>query len=155
MLLALPAGAARAGTDATTAITLKAGTPIELATAEPLSSKTHAKGNRIALRVTRDVIVDGIVVIAAGTDAVGQISDSREKGGLGMTGKLAVQPLYLLRGAQTVRLAGTAGDTGAVEAGTVIGLALLPTVSGRSAVIPEGTRLPARIDRTVTLAAPK
>lgn len=132
-------------------VTLQAGDPLVLETVSPLSSKTSVKGDLIDLRVIRDVIADGRVAIPAGTAAKGQIADARAKGGLGMSGRLLVRPLYLEAGGQIIRLRGRTTEKGSISAGGVVGLVILtPAFSGRSAVIPAGTEVPGEVEKPVS-----
>lgn len=132
-------------------VTLQAGDPVVLETVSQLSSKTSVKGDLIDLRVIRDVIADGRVAIPAGTAAKGQIADARAKGGLGMSGRILVRPLYLETNGQIVRLRGRTTEKGSLSAGGVVGLVILtPAFSGRSAVIPAGTEVPGEIEKPVT-----
>lgn len=136
-------------------ITLQAGDPLVLETVSPLSSKTSVKGDLIDLRVIRDVIADGRIAIPAGTAAKGQIADARAKGGLGMSGRLFVRPLYLETGGQIVRLRGRTAEKGSISAGGVVGLVMLtPAFSGRSATIPAGTEIPGEVEKPVTIIPP-
>ena len=150
---ALALGATSAAQELPPAAELGAGTRVMLKTVDALSSKTNAKGDFVRLVVAEDVASGGIVLIAAGTEAVGQVSDSREKGGLGVSGKLSIRPLHVRVGDRTVRLNGASDDTGKVTAGAVAGLIFFPTISGKSAVIPAGAVLIAQVERTTTLPA--
>jgi hypothetical protein len=132
-------------------IALSAGTQVQLVTAEPLSSKTHVKGDMVALRTTQDVIVGGVIVIPSGTETVGQVVDARAKGGLGTTGKLVVRPLYLRLGDQVVRLVGSTKVKAKVGPDTIVGVWLSAPVSGRSATIPAGTAISAEVEKRVLL----
>jgi hypothetical protein len=141
------------GTSAAAAtIVVPMGTEVRLATAQPLSSKTSIKGDFVPLTVTDDVRIGDQLVIPAGTAAVGQISDARAKGAMGMNGRLVIRPLYLQVHGRTVRLAGSEREKGSVEAGAVIGMAVLgPLFTGRSATIPAGTPMLAMTERTAVL----
>lgn len=133
---------------------LAAGTPIALETAEPLSSKTHAKGDMIRLRIAAAVRAGDAVLIAAGAPATGQVIDAQAKGAMGMSGRLVIAPLYLQAGGRTVRLAGGATRQARVEAGAVAGLVLLtPGFTGRSATIAVGTPVAATVLREVEIDA--
>lgn len=139
---------------ATAAISLPAGAIIPLATSTTLSTRTSAKGDMVMLRVTSDVTVNGIVAIPTGTEAVAQISEARITGGMGQSGKLALQPLYLKIGDATVRLRGNRSDEGRISAESAVGLALVsPALSGRNATIEAGTRVDAEVVRAVELPA--
>ena len=131
---------------------LSAGTAVPLVTAQPLSSKTSAKGDPVALRVVADVVIDGVVVIASGTAATGQVADVRAKGAMGMSGRLDIRPMYLMLGEQPVRLAGGLASRGKTEGGAIVGMALLtPGFTGRSAIIPAGTAVPATVERSTAV----
>jgi len=132
-----------------TPVTLVLGTEVKLATTEPLSSKSNVKGDLVPLRVTEDVLVDGKIVIPAGTAAVGQIVDARAKGAMGMNGRLVLRPLYLQINGRTVRLTGVEQEKGSVSAGAVIGMVTLGTAAftGRSASIPIGTPVTAAVEK--------
>jgi hypothetical protein len=146
---------AQSSPPAPASVMLKAATPVRVITSAPLSSKTSAKGERVALEVAEDVIVEGKTLIAKGTAVIGEISDARVKAMLGQSGKLAVRPLYLRIGTQTVRLSGENGTKAKTSGGAVVGLALVsPLFTGRSAVIPAGTEIPASIERDVTITLP-
>jgi hypothetical protein len=133
-------------------ITLPAGVAITLVTTAPLSSKTSVKGDIVPLRTVDDVQVDGHIVIARGTEAIGQISDARSTGGLGVGGLLAIRPLYLKTATSIVRLTGATTTRGGAPAGTVVGLAVLtPVISGRSATVPTGSAIPAVVEKSVVL----
>lgn len=132
--------------------TLPMGTEIPLVTATPLSSKTSVKGDLVALKTAEEVRAGGHLLIAAGTDVVGQVSDARAKGAMGMTGKLAIRPLYIRVGDRTVRLGGATSEKATVTAGAVIGMAVLtPGFTGRSAMIPQGTKIVGFVEHSIDL----
>ena len=106
-------------------VTLPMGTEIALVTVTPLSSKINVKGDLITLKTADDVKVSGQLLIPAGTDAIGQISEAQAKGAMGMSGKLAVRPLYIRIGDRTVRLGGAISEKASVTTGAVIGMAVL------------------------------
>lgn len=134
--------------------TLHMGASIPLVTDQPLSSKTSAKGDMVRLRTAADVIADGHVLIPKDTPAVGQISAARAKGAMGMSGQLAIRPLYIRIGDSFVRLGGAASEKGTITAGAVVGIAVLtPGFTGRSATIPAGTALEGFVERAVDLPA--
>lgn len=77
-------------TSAQKKVTLKAGTPVILATVETVSSKTTVSGNTVDFKVVTDVIVDGNVVIPAGTIAKGQASNVSKASAIGKGGEITV-----------------------------------------------------------------
>lgn len=149
--LALTAMVARPA-DAEGTATILAGTEIPVATTADLSSRSVAKGDIVALATTADVTINGRLVVPKGTPVTGHIAEARSTGGMGVSGRLVVQALYLNIGGKTVRLSGQALDERAVGADTVIGMVLLTSViSGKSAKLPAGSRVPAFVVRNVEL----
>src|SRR3954447_22509553 len=71
-------------------IVLPAGTPVELTTVDPLDSRTAKQGQRFALRVSEDVMVGSVTVIARGTAAVGEVEAVSGKGMVGKAGRLVL-----------------------------------------------------------------
>ena len=137
-------------------MTLHLGTAVPLETTVALSSKTHAKGDTVALRTMADVSIGGVVVIPAGTEATGQVEESRGTGGMGTNGRLVIRPLYLRLSDRIVRLTGALTNTGKTKADTVIGMVLLtPLISGRSAVLPAGTAVGGIVEKTVEIGVPE
>jgi hypothetical protein len=133
-------------------VQLNVGQVIPLETASAISSKTNIKGETIAARVAQDVRIDGRTIIAKGTLAVVQIADVRSTGGMGSSGRLIVTPLYVQVGGRTVRLSGVASKERGASAGQVVGMVFLgPIFSGRTAILPEGTRIDAMVSKAVTV----
>lgn len=135
------------------AIELPIGTPVTLETTVELSSRSHVKGDIVPLRVATDVLVHGTLIVRAGTEAVGQVVDAQAKGAMGMSGRIVVRPLYAKVGGRIVRLSGQSTDAGSVTAGAVLGTVALtmPVFTGRSAMIPAGTRFTGMVEKTVRL----
>ena len=153
LVLACVAPAAAQSRPTTTTLTLPVGTPVALETVVPLSSRTSVKGDLVPLRVAENILSAGVVVIPRGTEAVGQIADARAKGAMGMSGRLLVRPLYLRASGSVVRLTGQVSEHASVTGGAVLGTVVLrmPAFTGRSAVVPAGTRFEGAIERSVTL----
>lgn len=139
----------------TAPVTLWLGMNVPVELTEKLSSKTHQKGNVVAMRTSADVVVNGRVAIPIGTHVTGQISDSAVKGAMGASGMLLVRPIFLRTNGTVVRLSGALPERGTLPTGSVIGLALVSgTFSGRSAVIEPGTPIPTMVEKEVTVQAP-
>lgn len=154
-LFAIGPAWAQAPTVTLSPILVKATTPVRVVTSAPLSSKTSAKGDRVALEIAEDVVVDGRTLITKGTAVIGEISEARVKAMLGQSGKLAVRPLYLRVGSQIVRLSGETGVKAKTAGGAIVGLAVVSAMfTGRSAIIPAGTEIPASIERDVAIIPP-
>jgi hypothetical protein len=131
-------------------ILLSKDTAIELATIADLTSKKAAKGDLLNLRVTRDILVNGELLIPAGTLGTAQISMVQSKGALGQSGKLEIEALYIRVGDNIVRLIGDVSKSGLAP--VLVGLVVvLPGLTGRSAVIPAGTLVHTQVLRDVIL----
>lgn len=90
------------------------------------------------------------VWLPQGTPAVAELTLAEKKGWMGRAGKLAARMLYLDLPAGPVRLSGELGEAGQsnAEVATVLSAFTgLGFITGKSAVIPAGTELVARLDR--------
>ena len=129
-----------------------AGTPVQFSTVEELSSRRQVKGDHIALKTVGDTLVNGQILIPANSAAVGEISDSRGTGGLGVSGKLCISPLYMSLRGTTVRLTGVQTANHGTGADTVIATAIFSAfISGKTAVVPAETRIEGYVLHTVSL----
>lgn len=137
-------------------VSLPVGTDIKMHLLDELSTKRTAKGETFQLVVTEDVQANGWLLVPSGTIAVGEVTRSDAKGAWGKSGKLEARVLYLRLNDRPVRLTGglvAAGEGGTTEAvlATIAGGMLGFAVTGKSAVIPEGTPLIATTDRSTML----
>ena len=137
-------------------LVLKAGTPVPLVTTSELSSKTVRQGDRFALEVREDVLVDGRVVIPRSARAEGEITRHSAKGPFGKGGKLGVRLLHVYVGGRPVRLDGRqarSGKGGLAPAlmTSVISGAFGALIFGKNAVVPTGTPIMGYIHRDVAL----
>jgi hypothetical protein len=160
LLLALPAAAQEPGFSPAQpeirTLVLRAGTLVPMATVERLSSKRAHQGQRVALEVTEDVLVDGRIVIRRGARAVGEVARVVEKGVLGKSGKLRIRAMFIDLGGSRIRLDGEAHDRGRSGAAPVVGAAVLigvsgAFISGTSAVLPPGSPIDGRVFQDVRL----
>lgn len=135
---------------------LRAGTEVPLTLREELTTKKKQLrvGQRIQLEVTSNVTAGGVTVIPAGTPAIGEVTEVRNKGMWGKSGYIAARVLSLRLGDRQVRLSGTFDDKGVTgTAGVVAAVAFVPVVgfftTGTSAVIPLGAPVKAFLDEDV------
>lgn len=150
-------GPAAAEEPATAAVALArllvpSGTRIDLVTRDAISTKKNEKGDLLYLKVAAPVIVDGVTAIPADTVVVAQLTRAEKRGAFGRSGKLDVKLLYAGLAGGPLRVSGTleargkkdGGDTAATAAAFLV----LPFIStGRSAEIPAGSEVSARLDR--------
>lgn len=139
-------------------VSLAPGTDVSLELLDTLSTKITQKGETFDLRVTEDVVVDGWVLIPAGTMAVGEVTRSEAKDAFGKSGKLEARILYLRLPDRSLRLTGHLGRKGQGQTtetvlAAIAGGTLAFAVTGKSAVLDAGTLLVATTDRAISLRA--
>lgn len=168
MLIAVPVFAQQVGVPtpaATAAIVatptggatiLRSGTPIPLRMLEGLTTKGKnlRVGYRVHLEVAEAVMLNGVTVIPAGSPAVGEITDVRNKGMWGKSGSINGQMLYVTVNGRQIRLSGQFDDKGVTgTAGVVAAVAFVPIAgfftTGTSAKIPAGGAVKGFIDEDV------
>lgn len=137
-------------------IIVPAGTIIDLVTTNAISSKKSVKGDLLYLKVAAPVTIDGAVALPAGTVVVAQLTRAEPRGAFGRSGKLDVQLLYAELPGGTMRISGAVrarGKSGADDAAaTAAAFLVLPFIStGRSAEIPAGSEVSARLDRSIAI----
>jgi hypothetical protein len=135
------------------------GTPISLKLSEEITTKEKRArvGQRINLEVAVALEVAGHVVIPAGTPAVGEITEVRNKGMWGKSGHLTAQVLYLRLGNRQIRISGTFDEKGSTGTGGVVAaVVFVPIagflVTGTSATLPLGMPVKAFIDEDLPVA---
>lgn len=138
---------------------LRVGTPVTLKLAEGISTKEKvAKINdRVRLEVAESITVNGAVVIPAGSPGVGELTEVRNKGMWGKSGRLVGRVLSINVNGRTIRMSGTfdsKGGSGTAAAVGVSAVVFLPAgffMTGKSAVMPAGTVVKGFIDEDVPL----
>ena len=144
---------------ATTNAVLRSGTEVALRLSEELTTqgKKLRVGNRFRLEMSEPVLVQGVTVIPAGSPAVGEITDVRNKGMWGKSGRLVARLLYVTVNGRQIRLTGAfddkgvAGGVGAVAVSAVVFLPAGFFMTGTSAKVPMGTVIKGFIDEDVPL----
>jgi hypothetical protein len=143
----------------TTNAVLRVGTAVPFRLTEELTTqgKKLRVGNRFHAETSEAVVVQGVTVIPAGSPAVGEITDVRNKGMWGKSGHLAARMLYVTVNGRQIRLSGAFDDkgvAGGVGAVAVSALVFLPAgffMTGTSARVPMGTVVKGFIDEDVPL----
>jgi hypothetical protein len=138
---------------------LRVGTPVPLRLMEELTTKGKKLrvGQRFRMETVEPVVVQGATVIPAGSPAVGEITDVRNKGGWGKSGHLAGRILYTTVNGRQIRLSGAfddkgvAGGVGAVAVSAIVFLPAGFFMTGTSAVLPMGTQVKGFVDEDVPL----
>lgn len=138
---------------------LRAGTPVPLRMREGLTTKGKdlRVGYRFQMEVAEAIVVNGVTVIPAGSPATGEVTDVRNKGMWGKSGKINARPLFVRANGRQIRLTGQMDDKGVTGTAAVVGaVVLLPLagffMTGTSAEIPVGAPISAFIDEDVPFA---
>ncbi len=139
---------------------LRTGTEVPLRLSEELT--THGKklriGHRFRLETSAPVVIQGVTVIPAGSPAMGEVTEVRNKGGWGKSGRLAARVLYVTVNGRQIRLTGAFDDkgvAGGVGAVAVSALVFLPAgffMTGTSARVPVGSAVKGFVDEDVQLS---
>jgi hypothetical protein len=140
------------------------GTPLKLKLSDTLTSATAVDEQEVVFEVREDVLVQGRVVIARGSQVVGTVIHAQAKRRMGRSGKLDVKIDFArlttggkvsLRGAQQRDGGGNQGKMVAAMAGTALlfwpAAPLFLLVHGKDITIPKGTPVNAFVDGDVTL----
>lgn len=135
---------------------LRAGTKVPLKMSEGLTTKGKKLrvGQRFQLEVAQDVRLGDMTVIPAGTPATGEVTDVRNKGMWGKSGRIGAQLLYMRVNGRQIRLSGQLDDKGVTGTAGVVGaVALVPIagffMTGTSANIPLGGAVTGFLDEDV------
>ena len=139
---------------------MRAGTEVPLVMAETITTngKKLRVGQRVRLTVTSPVMLGGAVVIPAGSPAEAEITDVRNKGMWGKSGRIEARVLNVRVDGRLIRLTGMFDDKGVTgTAGVVTAIVLIPIagffVTGTSATIPAGGGVKAFLDEDLQIAA--
>lgn len=143
-----------------TGAVLRTGTEVPLKLSEMLTTKGKVlkAGQRVHLEVAEPVLVNGVVVIPAGSPAMGEITEVRNKGMWGKSGHFAGRVLYTTVNGRQLRLTGifddkgTAGGVGAAAASALVFLPAGFFMTGTSAKLGIGTPVKGFMDEDVPLA---
>lgn len=76
-------------------ITIKAGTIVPLEAVSALRASKADEGQKVDFKVSRDVVIDGIVAIPQGTIAKGTVYEAKRSSWWGTKGRLGIKLNYL------------------------------------------------------------
>ncbi len=141
-------------------VVLPQGTTVHLVFASPLTSKTAEVGDKIALILDQDVVLDGVLAAPKGSPATGRVVQVDKPGFGGMPGQVNFHVDALNVHGTVIKLHRTAALEGQAKPPSVA--ALIPVVGplslfkhGTDAVIPPGTPVDATVDSDTVLVASK
>ena len=135
------------------------GTAFSVVTADQLSSRTALEGDPVNMRVADDVLIDGHVVLAKGTNVRGTITEVGQRGHLGKGGKLALRVDYTTAvDGQKVKLRASKSkaDGSTVGSTVALSLAISPIYlfrRGNHAVMKAGTKIQVYTDGELKVKA--
>lgn len=139
---------------------LRSGAEIQLITREELTTekKKLRVGYRFKMEVGANVEMNGVVVIPAGTPAIGEVTEVRNKGMWGKSGYINGRAISLRLGDRTIRLTGTFDDKGVTGTAGVVGAVVFVPIAGffmtgTSAKIPTGSGVKAFLDEDLVFRA--
>lgn len=140
-------------------------TEVEIEIAEHVTSKSKRQGEPFAIRLAEPIVVEGRLLVPAGTPGVGEVVHSAKAGAAGKAGELILAARYLeldgrripLRSFRYGRRQGK-DKSGAVNTGNMVAAAVLPAASvvgflikGGEVDIPAGTRAHAKVSAATSL----
>jgi hypothetical protein len=138
---------------------IRAGTEVILRTREELSTKKKKLkvGYRFQMEVAEPLRLNNQIIIPAGTPAVGEVTEVRNKGMWGKSGYINGRAISMRIGDRTIRLNGAFDDKGVTgTAGVVAAIAFVPIAgfftTGTSATVPAGSNVKAFLDEDIAVA---
>lgn len=144
--------------------TLLDGTAVKLRLAETISSANARTGQQVPFEVTDDVMVQGVVVLPKGSQAVATVTEASTKKSMGRGGKLNVNvdsarlidgEKVQLRAVQDNKGGGHVGAmTGAMVATAIVFFPAAPLflfIHGKDITIPKGTEVTAFVQGDMRL----
>jgi hypothetical protein len=96
-------------------VILRGGTPVQLAFAESVSSKTATQGGTVRFVLASDVRIGGTTVAKAGSNVSGRLTFVKHAAAPGRSGALNIQLDYLEAGNAKVKLRGSKDKQGVSE----------------------------------------
>lgn len=138
---------------------LRTGTPVALRLIEGVTTKdkTAKINDRVRMEVAEAVMINNVVIIPAGSPAVGELTDVRYKGMWGKSGRIVGRALSVNSNGRTIRLSGTfdsKGGSGTAGAVAVSALVFLPAgffMTGKSAEFKAGSIIRGFVDEDVAV----
>lgn len=140
-------------------LVLKEGADVQLKFAQDLSSKTAADDDPVSLVLDQDIKIGDVIVVKAGSKAVGTITHAKKAGMMGKAGELNMKLDYLIVGDGRLRLRGTKGKEGEGKVGATVALTVLfgpigLIKHGKNVEIKQGTPLLVYTDENYNVPAP-
>ena len=139
-------------------VTIKGGTIVPLESTAKIKAADVNVGQTVDFRVSRDVLVDGIVAIPCGTIAKGTVYEAKKSTAFGTKGRLGIKVRYLtLPSGDNISFASSdiyiQGQNRTALSVVVFIFTLLPFPCGSKAVMPAGYDVQATVASNTTVSA--
>ena len=137
-------------------VTIKGGTIVPLESTAKIKAADVNVGQTVDFRVSRDVLVDGIVAIPCGTIAKGTVYEAKRSTAFGTKGRLGIKVRYLtLPSGENISFASSdiyiQGQNRTALSVVVFFFTLLPFPCGSKAVMPLGYEFDATVANNTTV----
>ena len=137
-------------------VTIKGGTIVPLESTAKIKAADVNVGQTVDFRVSRDVLVDGIVAIPCGTIAKGTVYEAKRSTAFGTKGRLGIKVRYLtLPSGDNISFASSdiyiQGQNRTALSVVVFFFTLLPFPCGSKAVMPLGYEFDATVANNTTV----
>ena len=137
-------------------VTIKGGTIVPLESTAKIKAADVNVGQTVDFRVSRDVLVDGIVAIPCGTIAKGTVYEAKRSTAFGTKGRLGIKVRYLtLPSGENISFASSdiyiQGQNRTALSVVVFLFTLLPFPCGSKAVMPLGYEFDATVANNTTV----
>ena len=137
-------------------VTIKGGTIVPLESTAKIKAADVNVGQTVDFRVSRDVLVDGIVAIPSGTIAKGTVYEAKRSTAFGTKGRLGIKVRYLtLPSGDNISFASSdiyiQGQNRTALSVVVFIFTLLPFPGGSKAVVPLGYEFDATVANNTTV----
>ena len=137
-------------------VTIKGGTIVPLESTVKIKAADVNVGQTVDFRVSRDVLVDGIVAIPSGTIAKGTVYEAKRSTAFGTKGRLGIKVRYLtLPSGENISFASSdiyiQGQNRTALSVVVFIFTLLPFPCGSKAVMPLGYEFDATVANNTTV----
>ena len=137
-------------------VTIKGGTIVPLESTAKIKAADVNVGQTVDFRVSRDVLVDGIVAIPCGTIAKGTVYEAKRSTAFGTKGRLGIKVRYLtLPSGENISFASSdiyiQGQNRTALSVVVFLFTLLPFPCGSKAIMPLGYEFDATVANNTTV----
>ena len=137
-------------------VTIKGGTIVPLESTAKIKAADVNVGQTVDFKVSRDVLVDGIVAIPCGTIAKGTVYEAKRSTAFGTKGRLGIKVRYLtLPSGENISFASSdiyiQGQNRTALSVVVFIFTLLPFPCGSKAVMPLGYEFDATVANNTTV----